>query len=725
MSITVKNLPYDGLTAKINPVYNGLGFVVDSNYKTLNNYKYIAEIFVEGNKVGELRHNPDISNNNYGIFDIGRVVESYLSYDLNWDKNIALAKKSMVEYYVRFGEEFGRVLGIKSYSNSSGKLRLNMNSQHPLNTGDVVLLQGVTGGLYDGFFANGFTTITKSGTSALICDEITYETGLNMSGAYVLTGEKVNQWLDWTDTNGVKKVRLKVKANSSLKESDLVYIEQPIYNNSYRNVEWVIERKTSTSTYTYLDISCPFGVAVPSFLKGYVVSRDNYLYLNQFSTQNHKSKTFNGVEQYENWLDWNPNQYLLTSTSGKFLTKRPDRSLDICLDEWMTLSMFGRREMTDFILEAPERVIVETWQDPATAISESINEYDTVDITGKLNRLSVKVTPDITSDIFAGDYVDITTDSVGTIRARVISFSYSALFPAGTTVILDYDFDPLVDYQTFTLAIHAINNTYTAQNTRFDMGAGPKNLNLPEINDGSAYKYFIYTVSVISGVSLSHFWRWTTVSETWTFNIKCSCSKFKKWTVVWLNELGGFDFYNFDKRNDKVRTIERNQFRRHLKSYSTANGYKYTLGDRGRTTYNTQSKDQIVLRTGFINQEYIDWLQWAFESPEVYIIDNETDKIYPVNCIDSDVELLNKVNMGAKGSLYIYEITLEMANNRVVQRGGSLPTIPTGSTRPTGPTEPATPNPNGPFNPGWNTGNNGVWQTFNDIRGPFTGGSYE
>jgi hypothetical protein len=697
MSITIKNLPYDGLSAKINPVYNGLGFVVDSNYKTLNNYKYIAEIFVEGNKVGELRHNPDISNNNLGIFDIGRVVESYISYDLNWNKNIALAPNSLKKYYVRFGEEFGRVLGIKSYSNSSGKIRLKLNTQHPLENGDVILTQGISGGLYNGEFANDFTTITKSGND-LICDELTYESGLNVSGAYALTGERVNSFLSWTDTNGAIKVRLKVKTNSSFKIGDVVYINQPTYNNSYRNVEWTIERKSNTSSYTYLDISCPFGVTTPSYLKGYVVSRDNYVYLNQFSTQNHNSRTYNGVEQYETWLDWDPTQYLLTGSSKKYLTKRPDRELNICLDDWMTLSMFGKTEMTDFNLTGPTRQIVETWQHPATAISETIDEYAAVNVTGKPNRLSIKVTPDITSDIFQGDYVDITTDTAGTIRARIISFSYSALFPAGTTVILDYDFDPLVDYQTFTLVIHAINNTYTFQKNRFDMGAGPKNLNLPEINDGSAYKYFVYTIQTTS--SVGNFWLWNNVSETWTFNLNCSCGKFKKWTVVWLNELGGFDYYNFDKRNDKVRTIERNQFRRHLKSYNTSSGYKYQLGDRGRTTYNTQSKDQIVLRTGFLNQSYIDWIQYVYESPEVYIIDLENDKIYPTNCLDENVELINKTNMGDTGSLYIYELSLEMANNRVIQRGGNVakPSVTTNATNPT--------------NPGINTTFNGTWQNF-------------
>jgi len=709
--ITIKNLPYDGLAQKINPVYNGLPFVVDSNFKTLNNFKYIAEIFVEGNKVGELRHNPDISNNNYGVFDIGRVVESYVSHDLNWNQTgLPAAPNSSKKYYVRFGEEFGRVLAIKSYSNSSGQLRLTLNGVHPLNTNDVILIQGVTGGFLNSKFINTFTRVTKIGSTDLICNDIVYESGLTVTGAYVLTGEYVTQWLSWTDSFGNIKVRLKVKTNSSFNVGDKIYMEQPQYNNSYRNVEWTIEKKTTTSTYTYLDTSCPFGTSAPSTIKGFVVSRDNYLYLNQFSTQNHKSRTFNGVEQYDTWLNWTPTPYMLTSTSGKYLTKRPDRELNICLDDWMTLSMFGKTEMTDFNLTGPTRQVVETWQEPTTPVSKSIDEYDTVNITGKPNRLSVKIAGDETSNLNVGDYVDITTDSIGTIRARIITRTYSALFPAGTTVILDSLFDPLVDYQIFTLAIRAINNLYTFQNNRFDMGVGPKNLNLTEIDNGSAYKYFVYTIQTTS--SVGNFWLWNNVSETWTFNLNCSCSKFKKWAVVWLNELGGFDYYNFDKRSDKVRTIERNQFRRHLKSYTTSGGYKYTLGDRGRTTYNTQSKDQIILRTGFLNQSYIDWLQYVYESPEVYIIDLENDKIYPTNCLDENVELINKTNMGDTGSLYIYELSLEMANNRVIQRGGNVakPSVTTNATNPT--------------NPGINTTFNGTWQNFNGIQNPF-GGIYE
>ena len=63
MSITILNRPYDGLVAKINPVYNGLGFVVNSDKKQVNNFRYISEIYANNIKVGELRHNPDISNN--------------------------------------------------------------------------------------------------------------------------------------------------------------------------------------------------------------------------------------------------------------------------------------------------------------------------------------------------------------------------------------------------------------------------------------------------------------------------------------------------------------------------------------------------------------------------------------------------------------------------------------------------------------------------------------
>ena len=81
MPVQILNRPYAGLTPKLNPVYNGIAFTLDSNLKLKPNFKYIAEIFIDNNKVSELRHHPDISHDNKGVFEVGRVIENFVAYD--------------------------------------------------------------------------------------------------------------------------------------------------------------------------------------------------------------------------------------------------------------------------------------------------------------------------------------------------------------------------------------------------------------------------------------------------------------------------------------------------------------------------------------------------------------------------------------------------------------------------------------------------------------------
>jgi hypothetical protein len=141
-----------------------------------------------------------------------------------------------------------------------------------------------------------------------------------------------------------------------------------------------------------------------------------------------------------------------------------------------------------------------------------------------------------------------------------------------------------------------------------------------------------------------------------------------------LNPLGGWDYYTFKQRTDKVRKVEaRNQFRRSLYNYGT-----FTNGQKGQSTYTTLSNDEWTLNTDWLDQADIDWLQYIYESPEVYIIlkshTNEfgaSDIITPVNVTNEEIILGNKKNRGDNGSLFQYSITMAKANRREVQRGSN------------------------------------------------------
>ena len=173
--------------------------------------RYIAEIYVNSIKIGELRHNPDISNDNKGMFNIGRIVEGYLGYNLNWNINGGtLAPQSLVDYYVSFGEEFSRLNRIKSITSYSGtyginKVKLTFYEPHKILLNDRILVQGTT--------ITGLNTFHKAvpsgGITSVVLPDVTYTGQGNLNQAYILAGEPITQFLSYVGPDGVTYVSLK------------------------------------------------------------------------------------------------------------------------------------------------------------------------------------------------------------------------------------------------------------------------------------------------------------------------------------------------------------------------------------------------------------------------------------------------------------------------------------------------------------------------------------
>lgn len=679
MSITILNRPYDGLTAKINPVYNGLGFVVNSDKKQVNNFRYIAEIYTNNIKVGELRHNPDISNNNYGMFDFGRIIESYLSYNLTWNVSTGTqTPKTLLDYYIEFGEEFSRVGSIKVWSSYGGypyvgKVRVECSKPHNLLTGDRVLIEGSTNPLY-----NGYKDILYISTTAFVLTDVAFTGSTNISTMFFIQGEKINLFSTYIGADGLNYVQLKVKQSTSshitsfsVGDAITIKYDSPSTLVQYLNIEWSILSISQLSGYAYLKTNIPVGTAISSTVTGSVISRNNFILKNRFSTKNDNAKTFNGVVQYENFLNWTPTQYLMfgTASPGQYLTNRPDNELNVCVDDYMTLSAFGKVNYLPFYPTAPSlKTICETHSTPTlSALSGTINNVAGPAPYGQVLTITVASS----TGYNAGDYITVINGINPPYVGRVLSLTSTVIttdiyylggFVAGCTIV-----------QTDVVKYRVI----TTPTTKNDIPVGPKNLSYTEIINGTCYKYYIYAVNN----SISSWWLYQKYSETWTFNLECACLRNKKFTLVWLNELGGWDYYNFTMRSDKGRKIDKQRFTRHLKSYRGVSGYSYTMGQRGSTTYNVNSNDNYIVRTDWINQPYLDWLSYLYESPEVYWIDEDTSKIYPIDITNTEVELFNKINRGDTGTLYKYEVNFMLSNSRVIQRGGDFnsgPTIYTG-----------------------------------------------
>ena len=101
MAITINGFPETHT-----PVYNNVMFTVISDNIAETNFKYVADVYVGGDVI-RLTTTTNLEYNT-GIFNIGRVLEAYLSSDI--DKTGTQFRQnvnSYVEYYVKFGEEYG------------------------------------------------------------------------------------------------------------------------------------------------------------------------------------------------------------------------------------------------------------------------------------------------------------------------------------------------------------------------------------------------------------------------------------------------------------------------------------------------------------------------------------------------------------------------------------------------------------------------------------------
>ena len=581
--ITIKTRPYDGITPKLNGVYNGLPFVIDSNNKQRPNFRYLCDIWANDAKISSLRHNPDISADNFGVFDVGPILETYLAYDQKALSPYSAipADQTVKKYWVELGEEFGRTNTIASISSGSpGFTLIQTKFQHSLRPGDAVFIQGCSNAAYNGwkripsslavgnnyfYIIQAFAGSSDVGSAWISeAETVTTWSSTTISGQQYLTATCLNK------TSAPSRFNLGDTIQLSWHTSNTTYTDVP--QNAYENTDWKIisVRKFNTglsSAIVKYVLDCPWKGAVA--YEGAMTSKDNYIFKSLISTKLEGSYAWNGILQYDQENEWDPGIYRFTGTASKFLSSKPTKSAKVCSDEHYTLTSLG-----------------------------------------------------------------------------------SALNPAGTLIIL----------QVF----NAAGTLIASYSTPLSLYAavfpcGPKNLKdagIAEFVSGTAKSYKIYAANGAN-----------TVSETWTFSIDCECSRLTSYKLMWLNKEGGFDYFKFPMRSDKSLAIEKSTYEKNLR-YVQPTKYGYNMGDRGTTTYNVASRQSIIVRTNFLNQAELDWLNYIYESPEVYYIDDASSKIYPVTIMNTTIEQPNKKNRGDAGSLYIYEAELQLAYSRTTQKGG-------------------------------------------------------
>jgi hypothetical protein len=172
-----------------------------------------------------------------------------------------------------------------------------------------------------------------------------------------------------------------------------------------------------------------------------------------------------------------------------------------------------------------------------------------------------------------------------------------------------------LNVKTYTSAgtlIGTYGLTYSTNTYRkLDAGVGPMNLinaGIPFISSTGSNAVDSYEVFIrnASGVGAG-------VSETRKFKIDTRCSNYENQRIVFLNRLGGWDYFNFTLDSKKSITISRTEYEKIL-------DWNYTIGDRGKTILAQKAETRMAINSDWITDKDSMWLEELLTSPEVYLM---------------------------------------------------------------------------------------------------------
>jgi hypothetical protein len=462
-------------------------------------------------------------------------------------------------------------------------------------------------------------------------------------------------------------------------------------------------------------ISAPYKYTVPITTILLWTSLDNIIYKNMINTSFDGSWAINAARQYENetltgtlnrreanWSSVYKNSLApYTTQYMKTLSQKPgislpsaEQSIDICWGETYQLSWLGKFLNGFSANKAVDNYIrTETWATHTSSSSAGTWQVSTGIISALSPTLTYVVVGNISANWGIGDFISA-NKGFSTFTGRIVSIT----FTGGST----YIFTDIVNNTPGSGSILGITRVRYYDTLLASSGmiipCGTWNMKeLPEFNDMSCYKYMIYPVKPTTGLfftpsggvgpfnqisnGLNYKGTRPRIGLMTTFNIQSCCEITPPLKLAWLNKEGGFDFYKFTLRVDKTLNITRTEFGKKQSKVQSNDIYGYRAGARGRTNWNTKSVENWKVNSDYLTQAELDWLINIYESPEVYIVTegrrtNNTSpwvepNLIPVNITNTEVVIHNKAwRNGDTGRLYTYQLEIESAKDRVVQRGG-------------------------------------------------------
>jgi hypothetical protein len=163
MAITLIARPQD-----ITPAYNPVKWIVDSNIKNYEGFRYVFKIKDNSsNVIAEYRLLPTFGTG-YGEQDLSKLLSNYVSFDLDTTStSYYAATNSFYTYKIELGEEYTtRVSYTSSLVDSSGNVRINVTNT--FLAGDRINIKQDDSGAANPYMEGLFTVLSATGSYIVI-----------------------------------------------------------------------------------------------------------------------------------------------------------------------------------------------------------------------------------------------------------------------------------------------------------------------------------------------------------------------------------------------------------------------------------------------------------------------------------------------------------------------------------------------------------------------------
>lgn len=124
-----------------------------------------------------------------------------------------------------------------------------------------------------------------------------------------------------------------------------------------------------------------------------------------------------------------------------------------------------------------------------------------------------------------------------------------------------------------------------------------------------------------------------------TFKFQDDNCPYPIYRLMWQNKYGVWDFFNFEGRNQQAVNRIDSQYRQTFIDYDNTDNTAYNISRRGLKNYSTRRNQRVIVSTKYLTQEWADWLEGLFISPNVFLL--EGTNAIPINLITATYQKKN------------------------------------------------------------------------------------